>query len=68
VEDLLAKNSVAMMGKQVPFDKLRAGSHRAFRPVRNDIGFCFRPWFFLVLVFKFGFQVWFPSLGFRLND
>ena len=31
-----------MMRKQVPFGKLRAGSHRAFRPVRNDIDFCFQ--------------------------
>ena len=25
------------VGKQVPFGKLRAGSHRAYRPIRNDI-------------------------------
>jgi 6,7-dimethyl-8-ribityllumazine synthase len=28
----------ALEKKQVPFDKLRAGSHKRFAPVRNDIG------------------------------
>jgi len=32
-----------MMGKQVP--------HRAFRPIRNDIDFCFWPFVVLVLGF-----------------
>jgi len=27
--------------KQVPFGKLRAGSYRAYRPIRNDIDFCY---------------------------
>src|ERR1700690_30648 len=26
------------MNKQIPFGKLRAGSHRAFSPIRNDKG------------------------------
>jgi hypothetical protein len=40
------------MEKQVP--------HRAFRPIRNDIDFCFQSWFF-----SFGFPSFgFPSFGF----
>jgi hypothetical protein len=30
-----------VLGQQVPFGKLRAGSHRAYRPIRNDIDFAF---------------------------
>ena len=41
-----------MLGKQVPFGKLRAGSHRAYRPIRNDIGF----------------QYWFASFDFPSLD
>jgi hypothetical protein len=43
------------MGKQVPFGKLRAGSHRAYRPIRNDIDLL-SAFVFLVLGF--------PSLDF----
>jgi hypothetical protein len=45
----------ANAGQQVPFGKLRAGSRRAYRPIRNDIDFAFSLGFpsliFLVLIF-----------------
>jgi hypothetical protein len=44
----------ANAGQQVPFGKLRAGSRRACRPIRNDIDFAFSLGFpsliFLVLI------------------
>ena len=61
------------MGKQVPFGKLRAGSHRAYRPIRNGIDILLlAPRRFYEMLLKspdvLGFSSCFPSLGFILRD
>jgi len=52
------------VGKQVPFGKLRAGSHRAYRPIRNDIDILFSaPRRFYEMLLKSP-NVWVLVLGF----
>jgi len=52
------------VGKQVPFGKLRAGSHRAYRPIRNDSDILFSaPRRFYEMLLKSP-NVWVLVLGF----